>query len=133
MSVNSNKRKSEQLGMPVGTAANRLRKMILFSLVQKLGLDTCYRCKEPIMSIDDLSIEHIEPWLDSEDPIDLFFDLSNIAFSHMKCNYADARRPSKGKSSVVHGTTSKYRYGCRCQECTRANMLRGRVWRERNK
>ncbi len=133
MSVNSNKRKSEQLGMPHGTAAGKLRKMILFSLVHRLELDTCYRCKEPIISIDDLSIEHIKPWLDSEDPIDLFFDLSNIAFSHIKCNIADARRPNRGPQTP-HGTAVRYRnHGCRCKECTKASTLSKRDWRKNKK
>lgn len=35
------------------------------------------------------------PWLDSDNPISNFFDLNNIAFSHLKCNIADRRRPNK--------------------------------------
>ena len=86
-----NKKKAEQLGMPHGTAANRLRKLLLFDLAVKSGLGTCFRCDEPIESAKDLSIEHKVPWLDTEDPVGLFFDLNNIAFSHLSCNIVTRR------------------------------------------
>lgn len=85
--TNSNEKRFQQLGMPHGTAANRLRKMILFSLVQQTELDICFKCGEIINSVENLSIEHKAPWLDSEDPRKLFFDLDNIAFSHSRCNH----------------------------------------------
>jgi len=86
----SNNAKSKALGMSHGTAANRLRKMILFSLVCHLRLDSCYRCGGKIEDIKDLSIEHKEPWQQADDPVTSFFDLENIAFSHMDCNRAAA-------------------------------------------
>jgi len=49
---------SKVLGMPIGTASNRLRKMILFDLVQRLRLDDCYRCGKKITDVKNLSIEH---------------------------------------------------------------------------
>ncbi len=82
--ASSNKRKAAFLGMPHGTAAAKLRKMILWRFIQQCGEDTCFRCKEKIESIDDLSIEHKEPWEGVS--VELFWDLDNIAFSHMKCN-----------------------------------------------
>jgi hypothetical protein len=78
--------KDKFLGMPTGTAANRLRKQILFRCIQKLGEDLCYRCKERISSVRDLSIEHIKPWLNVD--VALFWDLDNIAYSHLSCNVA---------------------------------------------
>lgn len=84
MSQFSNKKKSEQLGLPFGTASHRLKKEILFDLVKKCGLQTCFKCKEEIKNSADLTIEHKVPWL-NVDP-DLFWDLNNIAFSHSKCN-----------------------------------------------
>ena len=89
-----NKKKSDQLGMAIGTASARLRKRILFSLIQETGKDICYQCGKRIEKIGDLSIEHKIPWLNSDDPIGLFFDLNNIAFSHLSCN---ARAGTKGK------------------------------------
>jgi hypothetical protein len=87
----SNKKKSEQLGMPIGTAQNRLRKSIMFAMMRQLNVDTCHQCNEAIEDIGDLSIEHVDAWLDSDDPTAKFFDLNNIAFSHLSCN-SSARR-----------------------------------------
>jgi hypothetical protein len=91
--MSSNQRKSNFLGMPFGTACNRLKKNIMFSLVCKLGMDTCYRCGHKIESVDDLSIEHMQEWegIDKE----LFWDIDNIAFSHLKCNVPIARKGAK--------------------------------------
>jgi len=72
--------------MHPSTAATRLKKMLLFDMAKRLGIDDCYRCREKIESIDNLSVEHKIPWLDSENPVGLFFDLKNIAFSHLRCN-----------------------------------------------
>jgi HNH endonuclease len=84
MSNNSNARKDATLGMPHGTANGRLRKMIIFNLLKKHGENVCVRCSLPILLIEDLSIEHIKPWEGIS--AELFWDLNNIAFSHMACN-----------------------------------------------
>lgn len=81
----SNK-KNNQLGMNFGTASNRLRKIIMFELIKRLNLDTCYQCGCKIDNANEFSVEHKIPWLDSENASGLFFDLDNIAFSHLKCN-----------------------------------------------
>lgn len=88
-------KKREQLGMPFGTAANRLRKMLLFHLAVKLNLATCYRCGKCISSEAELSVEHKDAWLDSKDPVRRFFDMENIGFSHLRCNSGAARRSNK--------------------------------------
>lgn len=75
---------SKQLGIPFGTASHRLKKLILFDLVCKLGVDNCYRCKLPIDKPEDLTVEHKIEWLYRSN--ELFWDLNNIAFSHKKCN-----------------------------------------------
>lgn len=90
--TNSNKKKYEQLGMPAGTAMARLKKNILFSLVQECGKDTCYRCGKKIEDVVNFSIEHKKPWQNSDTPKELFYDLNNIAFSHMNCNYGAASK-----------------------------------------
>lgn len=89
----SNKRAVETLGMSHGAAANRLRKMVLFRQLQKYGDNICVRCKQIIEIVDELSIEHIKPWEGRS--ADLFWDLSNIDFSHMKCNLAERHTRSK--------------------------------------
>jgi glutamyl/glutaminyl-tRNA synthetase len=86
MGKNSNKIKADLLGMPAGTASARLKKMILFKLVKGADLDTCYRCGYKIEDIDELSIEHMISWQLSENPVETFFDLDNVSFSHLNCN-----------------------------------------------
>lgn len=88
----SMKKKNNQLGMSHSTACNRLRKNIMFSMMRQLDLDTCHQCDETIETARELSVEHVVPWLDSDDPTRLFFDLSNIAFSHLSCNSGAARK-----------------------------------------
>lgn len=92
-SMGANDKKKQQLGMAIGTASARLRKMILFGLVRRCGLDTCFRCGKQIGTVEEFSIEHKKAWLDVS--IDLFWDLDNIAFSHLVCNVATARKPHK--------------------------------------
>lgn len=89
--MNGNKKKTIQLGMPYGTASNKLKKNLMFFFAKKCGFDNCYQCGSKIESVDELSVEHKVPWLDSENPIDLFFDVENIAFSHLKCNIGAGR------------------------------------------
>jgi hypothetical protein len=79
--------KSAQLGMPVSTARSRLVKLIMFDLAKRLDETKCFRCGVDIQSVDDLSIEHKEPWLNVS--TELFWDLNNIAFSHLQCNSFD--------------------------------------------
>jgi hypothetical protein len=79
-----NEKKTAALGMPWGTANNRLRKMILFHLLSKHQENVCYKCDNVIDNIEDLSIEHKNPW--EGNSVELFWDMENIAFSHMFCN-----------------------------------------------
>ncbi len=85
-------KKAEQLGQALSTAHNKLRKYIIFDMMFALGRDNCHQCGEAIKTVEELSIEHIIPWLDSDDPKGLYFDLSNIAFSHITCNVNTSRR-----------------------------------------
>lgn len=86
-------KKQLQLGMNPSTAAHRLRMDTLFRLANKAG-ETCFRCGGELRR-EDFSIDHKKPWLDTENPKQAFFDQENVAFSHMYCNIADARKPSK--------------------------------------
>ena len=114
----SNK-KSLLLGENFSTANNKLRKLILFSFVQQLNLDICYRCSSKIKTIETLSIEHKIAWQNSENPVQSFYDLNNIAFSHLTCNSSASDRSNNGgwnKGLITHGI-SGYRTGCRCDVC----------------
>ncbi len=83
----SNKRAVETLGISHGAAASRLRKMVLFRQLKKYGDNICVRCGLEITDIDELSIEHLQPWEGRS--AELFWDLNNVGFSHMACNLAD--------------------------------------------
>lgn len=99
--------KVEQLGMTGGKARNILCKTILFSFIQQLHKDFCYRCGSQITSIDSLTIDHKKPWLNEPNAAELFFDLQNISFAHASCNVQAKRLPThfRGKSIrvVVNG------------------------------
>lgn len=112
-------KKKLQLGMNPSTAYGRLVKDIIWNFVEKTGYSDCCKCGLP-MTRDTFSIEHVVPWLDSENPIALYFDLNNIDFSHMKCNRADAR---PRQSNLSHGTRNKYKQGCRCEPCKEAYSI----------
>lgn len=67
----------------------------MFQLIQRLGEDVCFQCGRAIESVDDLSVEHKVPWLHADQ--ELFWDLGNIAFSHLRCNIG-AKRPTNNKT-----------------------------------
>ena len=110
MSLTGNQKKDLQLGMSHGKAQHKLKKSILFGFLVKTNENFCYRCNKKIENIEELSIEHKIAWLDSENPVDLFFDLNNIAFSHLSCNCAVNNRDMsyaqteqfKNKLSVIN-------------------------------
>ncbi len=86
---------TELLGVSSSTATSRLRKSIIFALLRQTNKDVCYQCCETIESIEELSIEHVKPWLNDINGKELFFDLNNIAFSHLICNIKAGGKPSK--------------------------------------
>lgn len=107
----------KQLGMYPGTANARLKKRLLFDFAKKLNFDICYRCGERIEDEFDLTIDHKVPWRHSKNPVELFFDIDNIAFSHYGCNSGNARQVTRLKPMARHGTLQRYRAGCRCNKC----------------
>ena len=127
-------KKSKQLGINNSTAQHRLRKRILFMLIQRLKLDTCFQCKNLIVEIDDLSIDHKKPWLDAD--IRFFWDMGNIAFSHRACNSSAARFHTKGgrkkfekrignrqEEDGHYPSRTWYDRGCRCEQCKAVKSL----------
>lgn len=107
-------KKHNQLGMNYSTASGRLVKDLLFKFAIHAG-EKCHQCGGGLQR-GDFSIEHKTPWLDSADPIAMFFDLDNIAFSHLGCNAGAARR----RTPSEHGTNRKFGLGCRCELCVKA-------------
>ena len=98
------------LGIDKGTAMHRLKKIIMFELAKKAGLSRCHRCKLLITDVAEFSVEHIEPWLWND--VKLFWDINNIAFSHLSCNSAAAQVKTEC------GSYAKYKSKkCRCPVC----------------
>ena len=71
--------------MNPSTARSRLIKSILWALIEGTDKSFCYRCGTTLTE-DSFSIEHKSSWMESENPIETYFDLGNIAFSHLGCN-----------------------------------------------
>lgn len=117
-------KKKIQLGMNPSTASGRLVKDLLWDLIKKTDQHHCCKCGLE-MSRDSFSIEHIIPWLDSDDPVKLFFDLENISFSHHSCNVSDRRTNVK---EYECGTRLKYSRGCRCHDCVKSNTEYSRAY-----
>lgn len=140
-----NRKQSQQLSMPYGTACARLRKILLFDLLVRHDENICFRCEFRIESVSELSIEHKQPWLDVS--ADLFWDLSNIAFSHLRCNRPNRPISERWKKKGLEGTA----WCTRCKEflpaekfkkdekhwnglsdyCTPCHTKRHREWRQR--
>ncbi len=83
--------KDRQLGMPYGTACSKLRKALLFELAKETSKDICFRCQKKIDTVEEFSIDHKIPWFNGDNS--LFWDLSNIAYSHLSCNCKSKRKP----------------------------------------
>jgi hypothetical protein len=84
MPKNDSDRRAEILGMPFGTACGKLRKSVMFHLLQKHGENVCFKCGGLIDGPDDLTIEHKKAW--QSVGAAAFWDVNNIAFSHPRCN-----------------------------------------------
>lgn len=49
------------------------------------------------------------------------------------CTRLQQRKPAIPRDPVPHGTLSKYRYGCRCDDCRAVNSAYGKEWRRQRK
>ena len=86
-------KRKKQLKENFSTACGRLRRNIMFKLVNAAGYK-CFRCGKK-MTLETFSVDHKIPWLDSDNPRETFFNLKNIAYSHRSCNSSVARRTNK--------------------------------------
>lgn len=122
------RKNSELLGMPFGTAAHRLRKSLMFAMAKRLSMDICHRCEKQIQDEADLTIEHKDAWRRADDPVAAFFDLENVAFSHMRCNYGAALRTQiplyPSKFARNQAKTARYRARNGKERNARRNALR---------
>jgi 5-methylcytosine-specific restriction endonuclease McrA len=97
--------RTNQLGVSHSTAMNRLKKLIIFYLADKIKLNYCYRCNKKIESAVDFSIDHKIDWLDNDPK--LFYNLNNVAFSHLKCNTIRSRRTNIKHEKINQRNTKK--------------------------
>ena len=108
------------------TARRRLHKMLLFKLAQSLQVNTCFRCEQEIESEDELSVDHKSAWRSSEDPKAAFFDLENIAFSHLSCNSGENNR---SKEACPQGHPYDYKDSRGNRKCKRCNSTSSKKYR----
>lgn len=103
--MNTSQRRKQQLGIPHGTAMGKLRLKILFHILKKYGENICFKCGKKISKMDDLSIEHKQPWEGHpENNNRRFWHMSNISFSHRKCNRPHTRGGIKLRKTGPKGT-----------------------------
>ena len=100
------KNKDDFLGMSYATANSRLRKIVLFHLVQRLSLDICVRCNKKIENVADLTIDHIKHWYGVS--VDLYWDPTNTGFSHFSCN---SQHQASKKEKTIKGKAWCARHG----------------------
>jgi len=93
--MNTSERKAKLLGRPFGTANKKLRKSILFMLIKKINKNICYKCNKKIENMSNLAIKHKDNWMSTKNPIESFYDLNNIIFSHRKCDTFESSRNTK--------------------------------------
>lgn len=110
-------RKTQQLGMDHGTANHRLRKMFMFHMAKQLGMLTCFRCGKEIETCDEMSIDHKQPWLYEDTR--LFWDMDNLALSHLKCNVGASRNGVYKHNATSGEQKRKYKnqWTAWCNQC----------------
>jgi hypothetical protein len=129
MSTESNRLKDRLLGMANGTAWNRLRRLVLFMVLQRFKVNICFRCGKGIERVEELSFEHKTAWQSAPDPKASFFDLDNVAFSHLRCNIGSTNN-SKRQCLLGHPFDDantrqrRSRSGRKCRECERLRSAR---------
>lgn len=99
--MNRKRQQQELLGMSMSAAERKLRKSIIFDLAQQLHKNVCLECGQPIDDPDALAIKHVEDW---EESPSRFFELTNVAFSHISCGageYGRGQRESAMRVAVI--------------------------------
>ncbi len=115
----------EQLGLSYPAASYRLIRKLLFSLLVESKRAICLRCKQPIDSVEDMTIDHMIPWRNKADAQELFYDIENIAFSHPRCNSSTLReRCRQGHLFADDNVLYDANGARRCRTCNREKMRR---------
>lgn len=80
-----NKRRGKLLGIDMKNARSKLYKFFAYAyFVLKHGA-SCRVCGETVQ-IDDMTLEHIKPWMLCDNPINAYYDLENVDLCHEECN-----------------------------------------------
>lgn len=72
------------LGMSSSTAYYRLLRDIIWAMIERDRI-MCHRCGQA-MTRDTYSLDHIDPWRNSPEAPRLYFDLTNVKYTHNACN-----------------------------------------------
>jgi hypothetical protein len=80
----------------------------IYNMLSALNYTKCYRCGEEL-TITDLSIDHIIDWMNAPNPKEMYFDLSNIEFSHLNCNMRAAKITEANNKVRVTGYKGVFR------------------------
>lgn len=107
---NSLKNKSEVLGLNFSTATHQLKKSLMLHLAKQCNMSKCYRCGKEIETGKELSVDHKKDWLQSTNSVELFWDISNLAFSHKSCNTEAKFEKNKNRGSTKFRKKFQSRY-----------------------
>jgi hypothetical protein len=91
-------RKRAVLGRHMSSAMRALTRDLLFHFAVSTG-HKCYRCGNGL-DRETFSIDHKQDWLNSDDPKAKFYDIENIAFSHLRCNITAPRIMTAGAAPL---------------------------------
>lgn len=72
-------------GVVSSTARHRLRSNIIYAFFVNRDGDKCLRCGEPVDFLE-YSIDHLESFWESSDPVSYFYDVEKCFMSHLDCN-----------------------------------------------
>lgn len=116
-----NKKLAEHLGIRnMAIARKTLVKMVMLNLLQQLDMDNCFRCKQKVVKIEDISLDHgNESWrtcADKNKAQELFWDLDNLFVSHKWCNTPDYNRGTN-KNGYIGVTQNIYKPTGNTQYC----------------
>ncbi len=126
------KKYEQQLGMDLGTAQHRLRKKVLFSLMEASYGTKCFRCRQEL-TVDDFTLDHRVAWRNSSEATDKFWDLGNIEWSHSVCNTQASRSHNGLLEFCKNGhklSGRNVRKSSRGRECRACNLER---WHKSNR
>ena len=91
----------KQLGMNIAVAQRKLVRMLLFRELVLTERNICFRCKQEIETLKELSLDHIQPWRSQANPVESFFSVDNVAYSHVSCNKKVPKRHRNVDSDVA--------------------------------